>query len=81
MSEPGPTYQIANRPMPDYLRCQRCGRQLAPVVERGGKTAIELHRPDGILLIRQAEFTCDCGAKKNFRSESMAAVRLGLVEA
>lgn len=68
-------------PMLQDFRCLKCGRKLARILERDGRTCIEMPLPEGHIVVSRAQVLCACGAERSFYSVPMSAVRLGIVGA
>jgi len=69
------------QPYLKYLHCLECNHILAMVMEHDGRTSIELTFAGGTeVTIFRALLICPiCGAKKNFYSEPLSGVRIGIV--
>jgi len=77
------TMEIAiEQPYLEYLHCLECNHILALVMEHDGRTAIELAFAGRTeITIFRASLTCpNCGAKREFVSIPLSAIRLGIVD-
>jgi len=74
------TVELQEQPYLEYLHCLECDYVLSTVTEYEGRTSIAFVNVDGteLTIFRALLIRPNCGAKREFYSDPLSGVRLGI---